>query len=287
MKTEESLQLRWSAITHPGTFRSNNEDSFRALTFDAYALHYLGKFGEGSLAETDYVFAVSDGMGGANAGEFASRIAVEKITWLLPKGFRSAASGLEAGFADLIEEVFTETHRALELLGSTYEECQGMGSTLSLCWFTPKWMYFGHIGDSRIYYFPSSGGMKQITKDDTHVGWLQRTGKLSEREARMHPGRNSLQKALGAGHQFIEPQIGSVGLEPGDLFLLCSDGIVDGLWDRNILALLRDPDEREAAMEAAPRLVHSAVENSGKDNTTAVVVEVVDALRAPTKNVIP
>jgi len=266
--------LRWTALTHVGKVRQNNEDAFVLLNFDAQAFNYLGKTGEGSLAETDYVFAVSDGMGGAKAGEFASRIAVEKITRLLPKGYRSAAAGLDAGFSDLLEEVYFETHRSLTYLGSQYEECEGMGATLSLTWFAPGWMYFAHVGDSRIYYLPAAGGLKQLSKDDTHVGWQLRQGRINEREARSHPMKNSLQKALGAGHQFVDPQLGAVGLEAGDLFLICSDGVIDGLWDRQLLQLLREPEEKERLLDPAPRLVETAVEKSGRDNTTAVVIEV-------------
>jgi protein phosphatase len=268
-----SAGLAWSGMTHRGHVRQNNEDAFLALTFDAQSFQYLGKYGEGTLETGDYVFAVSDGMGGAKAGEFASRIAVEKITKLLPKGYRSMASGMAPGFDDLFQQIFDDIHRALNYLGANYEECAGMGSTLTLCWFTPGWMYFGHIGDSRLYYLPAEGGLKQLSQDDSHVGWLLRSGRISEREARGHPGKNSLHKALGAGHQFIEAQAGAVGFQKGDLFLLCSDGLIDGLWDRQLLRLLREPDAREAALPAAQRLVEAALERSGRDNITAVVVE--------------
>jgi protein phosphatase len=257
-----------------GRVRTNNEDTFLGLVFDAQTFQYLGKQGEYSLSDGDAVFAVSDGMGGAHAGEFASRIAIEKIAKWLPKGFRSMASGMEAGFADLYSELFQEIHRALTYLGSQYPECSGMGSTLSLCWFAPGWMFFGHLGDSRIYYFPAGGGMKQLSPDDTHVGWLLRNQRINEREARAHPMKNSLQKALGAGHQFVEPQVGAVGCQKGDLFLICSDGLTDGLWDKQLLQLLRDPTEAESQITWAQRLVDASLERSGKDNTTAVVIEV-------------
>jgi protein phosphatase len=267
--------LRWSGLSDCGKVRKNNEDAFLGVQFDAREVHYLGKIGESSLAEADVVFAVSDGMGGAKAGEFASRIAVEKITRLLPSSFKQSATGLEAGFADVLGELFAQIHKSLLFLGSSYEECQGMGATLSLCWFRPGWMYFAHIGDSRIYYLPGSeSGMRQLTHDDTHVGWLFRNGKLNEREARSHPGKNSLQKALGAGHQFVDPQIGAVGYEPGDRFLLCTDGVIDGLFDEQLEQRLRTPDAAEAVQTPAERLVCAAVERSGRDNTTALVVEV-------------
>jgi len=149
-----------------------------------------------------------------------------------------------------------------------------MQATLSLCWFTPGWMYFAHIGDSRIYYLPASGKeIKQLSQDDTYVGWLYRNGQLSERQARQHPRRTALQKALGGGNQFVDPQVGAVAYEPGDIFLLCTDGLIDGLFDEQLLNLLRRPDAIESAAPPAQRLVCASLERSGRDNTTAVVIE--------------
>ncbi|MEO7319639.1 MAG: protein phosphatase 2C domain-containing protein [Chthoniobacteraceae bacterium] len=266
--------LRWSGWTDRGKVRNNNEDAFLGLQFDAQDVRHLGKTGEGSTAHEDYVFAVSDGMGGAMAGEFASRITVEKVTRLLPRSYRQKASGLDAGIDDVLTELFDQIHNALSFLGQSYEECAGMGATLSLCWFTPGRMFFGHIGDSRIYYLPAAeGGMRQLSEDDTHVAWLLRNGKINEREARDHPRRNVLQKALGAGNQFVTPQVGAVLFEPGDRFLLCTDGVVDGFRDELLLDHLRSPVSDGKSL--AQNLVDAAVQASGRDNTTALVVEVV------------
>jgi PPM family protein phosphatase len=268
-------RLQWWGHTDRGKVRKNNEDSFLALQFDSLEANYLGKVGEAALGHHDFVFAVSDGMGGAQAGEFASKIAVEQITKLLPRSYKLGVIGLHENFDDVLEELFDKIHKGLTYLGSCYEECAGMGATLSLAWFVPGWMYFGHIGDSRIYYVPAAGtGMKQLTEDDTHVGWLFRHGKINEREARAHPGKNALQKALGAGHQFVTPQVGAVGCEAGDLFLLCTDGIIDGLFDSTLLDLLRSPDLGPGSPNPAQRLVREAVASSGRDNTTALLVRV-------------
>ena len=274
-KPTSDEQLRWSGQTDRGKVRPNNEDAFLCLQFDAQEIRYLGKIGEDCVGPSDFVFAVSDGMGGAKAGEFASRIAVDKITHLLPRAFKQSAGGLNAGFADILGELFDQIHAELMQLGRNYPECSGMGATLSMCIFTPGQMFFAHIGDSRIYYLPArEGGMRQITEDDTHVGWLFRKGSINEREARNHPRRNLLQKALGAGHQFVDPQVGAVLYETGDRFLLCTDGVVEGLDDEQLLELLRKPDSAAAAQTPAQRLVAASVERSGRDNTTAVVVEV-------------
>lgn len=270
-----SVSLKWYGWTDRGKVRPNNEDSFLGLQFDSREVHHLGRVGEAPLPNQDLAFAVSDGMGGARAGEFASRIAVEKITKLLPRSFKQSARGLEAGVDDVLAELFDQIHRALAYVGSCYEECHGMEATLSLCWFAPGWMYFGHIGDSRIYYLPAkSDQIKQLSHDDTHVGWLYRNGKINEREARTHPRRNVLQKALGGGNQFVEPQVGAVGYEPGDIFLLCTDGLTEGLYDHHLVDLLRPSDSAAADDNPAQRLVEASLTNSGRDNTTALVIQV-------------
>jgi protein phosphatase len=169
--------LRWSGWTDRGLFRPNNEDAFLGVCFDAREIHHLGKFGQSPSRSMDFAFAVSDGMGGAKAGEHASRITTEKIAYLLPRSFGQSAAGLETGFTEVLEELFDQIHRALALLGGSYQECAGMEATLSLCWITPGWLYFGHIGDSRIYYLPArENAVKQLSHDDTHVGWLLRQG---------------------------------------------------------------------------------------------------------------
>ncbi len=270
---QKIVTLQWSGCADIGKVRKNNEDAFLGLQFDAREIFRLGKFGEASLAKNDFTFAVCDGMGGAKAGEYASQIAVEKITTLLPRSFGQSAAGLEAGFADVLTELFIQVHRALAYLGSSYEECAGMQTTMSLGWFTPGWMYFGHVGDSRIYHLAKgSEVIKQLTHDDTHVGWLFRNGQINEREARTHPRRNVLQKALGGGNQFVDPQVGAVGYEAGDIFLLCTDGLTDGLYDHSMIDILRSP---AAAEHPAQTLVAESLKNSGRDNTTALVVRVV------------
>lgn len=265
------LQLRWSALSDVGRFRKNNEDAFLALTFDSRELRYLGKIGEGRLDQGDFVFAVSDGMGGAKSGEFASKIAVENITRLLPKSFGLSAQNFDGGLTDVMRELYERIHRAMCEMGRYYEECAGMGATLSLCWVMPEWIYFGHIGDSRIYYLPKDGPMIQVSHDHSYVGWLQREGKINEREARNHPQRHALNQALGGGQKNIDPQIGRIGWAPGDRFLICSDGVVDGLWNRKIEEMVRATTS-DGQLNAVA-LVKEAVTDSGRDNTTALIFE--------------
>jgi protein phosphatase len=266
--------LAWSGQTDRGKVRQNNEDAFLGLLVDSHGAQWLGKIGEANVAKSDFVFAVSDGMGGAKAGEFASKIAVEKITKLLPRVFAQGASGISTGFRDVLQEVFVEIHRALLYLGSCYDECRGMGATLSLGWFTPGWMHFAHVGDSRIYWLPKGGKLKQLTDDHSQVGWMQRQGQLNERQARTHPRKSVLMQVLGAGSQSLTPQVGAVGCESGDRFLFCTDGVIDGIWDHRLADMLA-ANQLPEGQSHAQWFVEYAVSESGRDNASAVVVELI------------
>ena len=271
----EATGVNWSAVTDVGRFRKNNEDAFLALEMDAREVRYLGKFGEATFENGDFIFAVSDGMGGHNAGEFASRIAVEKITQLLPTAFRLEAQGLQRDAPDLLEQLVQDIHEEVKRLGEAYEELEGMGATLSLSWISPGYLHFCHIGDSRIYLLPEAEGIKQITEDHTHVGWLLRTGQINATQARFHPLRNQLSQSLNARSRNLRPQIGAVRYEVGDRFVICSDGLNEGLSDNNIDHFLRNCPDKYADLTAAESIVKESVANSGRDNTTAVVVEIV------------
>src|SRR6185437_9001718 len=113
LRKKKIPSLKWFGWTDVGKVRKNNEDSFLGIQFDAREVHRLGKFGEDSTEKMDFCFAVSDGMGGAKLGEFASSIAVEKITTLMPKAFKYSATGLQTGFADVLTELFVAIHNAL------------------------------------------------------------------------------------------------------------------------------------------------------------------------------
>src|SRR5207249_4711969 len=126
------------------------------------------------------------------------------------------------------------------------------------------------------YYLPArAAGIKKLSHDDTHVGWLLRNGKLNEREARAHSRRNVLQKVLGGGNQFVEPQLSAVAYEAGDTFLLCTDGLTEGLYNSHLVELLHAPEPAGAGLDPAHRLVNASLGNDGRDNTTALVILVV------------
>lgn len=276
------LDISWSALSHPGLFRSNNEDRFLAMLVDQRGVRYLGKVGQTNTKDADVLFAVADGMGGERSGELAGKIAIDLITRMLPRAYMLSHEHLIESSANILKGLYTSIHSELSNLGKFDAMCTNMGATLTLAWIHRRTVMFAHIGDTRLYKFtrtPSSEGgagdytMTQVTEDHTYVGWLRRNGKLNEREARFHPRKNVLAKALGAGNQFVEPQCGVFELEPGDRLLLCTDGVNDGLWDRSIRELVLSPESSIATMTPAQRLVTTAVSESGRDNSTALVIE--------------
>lgn len=266
-----TLRLTWSGSSETGPLRQNNEDAFLGLSIDSHEVHHLGRNGSAETGSVDLLFAVSDGMGGAKAGEFASQIAVEKITRRFPPLLGRRGEGKAIGYHAAFEALFSEINKALQYLGDSYEECRGMGSTLSICWFSGETMHFAHIGDTRIYHLPAAGGIVQLTEDDTHVGWLLRTGQINEREAKTHPAKNRLQKALGAGNQFVNPQVGECPCAKDDRFLLCSDGVTDALHNHRLREIL---DDCPKGANPATHLVKEAIACSGRDNTTAMIISV-------------
>jgi serine/threonine protein phosphatase PrpC len=279
------LRLRWSGACELGWLRPNNEDRFVAIAFDQMEFSYLARRGEASADDFDFVFAVSDGMGGELSGEFASRCALDNITRLLPRRYALGSAHHRSGIYDCLEEVFQGTHRQLTTLSQSYQEGRNMGATLSMLWYVNGWFYFAHIGDSRIYHLPRTGPLRQLTDDHTHVGWLRRQGQLNEREARFHPRKNVLSQSLGAGNQYVCPQLDAIEAQPGDLFLLCTDGVMEGLWDHTLEELLRRPPADLAAIPPGDRIVQAALAESGRDNTTALVVEVLDVGPGPARHV--
>ncbi len=261
-------RVHWSGHTDCGHVRPNNEDSFLALRFNAQELEYLGKVGEAPTGPYDFVFAVSDGMGGAHAGEFASRITVDKITHLLPRSFQHSALGLQAGFKDIFEELFAQIHRALVFVGDSDEEINGMQSTLSLCWFAPGWMSSLTSATRASTTCPKGAGRVEAAQPRRHLRRLAPAHRPDQRARgpRHHPRRTALQKALGGGTSSSIPTSAPSATEPGDQFLLCTDGLTEGLYDSQLFELLRHPDPIAATAPPARRL--SRLRWSARGRTT-------------------
>ena len=233
---------RSAVVTDTGRRRRRNEDSY--------------------VCEPP-LFAVADGMGGAQAGEVASRLAAAVL---------EEANGDELR-EERIVELIQEANRRVFQRSSEDPAASGMGTTMTVAVTGPDGnVSIGHVGDSRAYRI-REGGLEQLTKDHSLVGELMRSGKLSPEEAESHPQRSVITRAVGTEPD-VDVDTFSVDTEPGDVFLLCSDGLTDMVSDDTIQTVIAAGDgdlER-----AARKLVEAANSSGGEDNITVLVFEIVD-----------
>jgi protein phosphatase len=225
---------------------------------------------EDALLARSPLFVVADGMGGAQAGEVASRIAVEYF-----HGGLEDDSNPEGSLAALARSANARIH---ELSHSNVEQA-GMGTTLTAVYVGAEEVAIAHVGDSRAYCL-RDGELLRLTDDHSLVDELMRQGRLTPEEAVEHPQRSVITRALGP-EGTVEVDTRSFRARPGDVYLLCSDGLTTMLPEDEILALLRAKSDLHAAGEA---LIAAANDAGGRDNITVVLLrlEEVAAGRAAT-----
>ena len=227
------------AITDIGRLRPINEDSY-----------YAPQAGERFCA-------VADGMGGHNAGEVASALAVETFSGRMREVEHISAEALHAAVERANETVY---EAALENEGMS-----GMGTTFSALAEQDDMVYLAHVGDSRIYLV-RNGAIMQLTTDHTLVEEMVQKGFLTPREARVHPRRNIITRALGT-EEIVQIDIVQMGVRPGDAFFLCSDGMTNYVDEREILRTAMSERDWQGKLK---HLVAIALENGGADNITAL-----------------
>lgn len=261
--------LHWASMTHSGSRKPRNDDSLISFSSSPLGADPLNAEGALSLEKNDLVFAVSDGMGGGNAGDIASSILLQRMSEIIPETFKIAASGFFPDCLSHLGDAIRSVHEHINQSASS-EETRGMAATLALAWFTPENLYIANVGDSRIYR-SRQGKLEQLSRDHTRA-WAQwKRGEITEIQYRSHPRRSALYEVIGAGHAAVCPHFAAVPYQPGDRFLICSDGLIDGLWERHLADAL--------AAEFPPRqtaevLMKRAIDNAGIDDTTLIVIHV-------------
>ncbi len=237
--------LTWYGVTDRGKVRGRNEDNFSLLAL-----------GDKSL------FAVADGMGGHDAGEVASRIAMEAVCRVIQKENTKTHDQLK-----LVERAVQQANSDVQREGA----CTGsnMGTTLSVALVADAFACITNVGDSRVYWI-ENGSITQITTDHSIVAKLVVAGKLTREEARKHPRANLLYRAIG-NEETVTVDTFRIDLKKGGTLLLCTDGLWGEVTDEDILRVCATEVDAKAAGD---RLVQMANEHGGKDNITAVVVKV-------------
>jgi PPM family protein phosphatase len=241
-----------AALSHPGRRRRHNEDAY--------------------VVEPP-LFAVADGMGGAKAGEVASGLAASAV--------QESGNDGQSGEAR-VEALISEANRRVFMRASEDREASGMGTTMTVALVEDDRVAFGHVGDSRAYLI-RDGQLEQLTDDHSLVAELVRSGRLTPEEAETHPQRSVITRALGTEAD-VDVDTFSIPVEPGDLFLLCSDGLTSMVDDQTILGAVEA--NRGNLEEAAKALVNAANRGGGEDNITVVFFEVRDEPAAETADTV-
>lgn len=238
----KSITLRAAALSHPGKVRTTNEDAY-GYCLDAG------------------VFAVCDGMGGAAAGEVASRLAVDTLIERLC----SVSSPVDRRKA--LEESIAAANRLVYAQAAQDAALQGMGTTLVAVAVQDHHALIGHVGDSRCYLYRGNELTRQ-THDHSLVDEQVRLGHMTQADADRSPLRNVITRAIGTQHS-VEPEITELPLESGDLLLLCSDGLTREVPEARIASILQSPGTVE---EKCQRLIDAANDAGSRDNVTAILI---------------
>lgn len=230
-------------ISDIGLIRETNEDSY--------------------ICDPPHLFIVADGMGGHVAGEIASKLAVSTVTGYIQE--HVGKDNLEV----VLKDAITQANTSIYQMALSKEEFSGMGTTVTASYIDGETIYWGHVGDSRIYLL-RNGKLHQITSDHSLVWELVQSGNITKDEAYVHPKRNMLTRAVGTSC-LITVDTGSVRWKPGDVVLMCTDGLTNLVSEQDIGTLMQSKDCDFTSILG--QLVTQAKEAGGFDNITAILLK--------------
>lgn len=254
LNRKKNLKIEVTAGTDIGLKRANNEDSFLAVT------------GDESPNGLDAAVVVADGMGGHEAGEVASAMAVESIFRNLNE--RDLNSTVPSGgYCEVLGGIIRSVNGEIYESGQS-EVHRNMGTTCSTFVKIGNWLSIAHVGDSRIYLL-RNGELCQVTSDHSWVWEQVLAGNMSEEESRTHPQRNIITRALGIASS-VQVDTEEIEIFAGDKILVCSDGLNGPVEDSEIQSIL----SQHEITEAKTLLIESAKNNGGDDNITVALAEI-------------
>ena len=270
--------ISWYAHSISGTRKPVNDDSWLACAASATESKSLPSSGSHSLSQHDLIFAISDGMGGKCSGDIASRLLLDYLSETIPATLKIAAQGMHPDYLEYLDEAIQRVSNEINQCAVGQHDKKGMGATLVMAWFTPENMYICNVGDSRLYLFrqndesETSRNIEQLSQDHTFAWRSMNRGDINEREYRAHPRRAALYEVIGGGHKSVKPYVAAISYQQGDKLLLCSDGVIDGLWDKHIHSALQD--DESTLKNIGETLIQRAVDNDGTDDTTLIVLKI-------------
>lgn len=238
--------MKTFSITDVGQKRNINQDYVYAS--------------ESPIGNLPNLFVVADGMGGHKAGDFASKYTVEQLV-------KSIKESRETNPIKIIRESIEAANAALVKKADENIELSGMGTTLVAATIISGYIYVANIGDSRLYII--NDDIKQITRDHSYVEEMIRIGKIDREDAKNHPDKNIITRAIGAGIE-VAVDFFELKLSQKDIILMCSDGLTNMLEDDEIKVIVK---RQEDVRKKAEKLVKAANENGGRDNIAVVIIE--------------
>ena len=249
-------------LSNVGMARTNNEDSF---LFTQFGSGLINSIPADSNSAAPWIFIVADGMGGGQAGEVASQMAVELVSEKFAARLNQKRISNHQGFVKTLTSIVDEANRSILEAGQQNRELSGMGTTLTAAAVYNDTAYFAQLGDSRAYLLRNNK-ITQMTKDQSLVAQMIAMGKLTPEEAKVHPRRNVILQALGVQAR-VDVAITSTNLRRGDTLLLCSDG----LWGKVESGEIKEIVQQSSPQTACENLVDLANERGGEDNITVLV----------------
>lgn len=241
--------MEWASKTDIGRIRNENEDSF-----------YVDN-------KCKQIFIVADGMGGHNAGEVASKVAIEKVSRFIHSNINNISLSNEVDIVNLIQNAVKKANDEIYKQSLSNEKWDGMGTTITMALFINSKVYFAHIGDSRAYLLRGDE-LTQITKDHTLVSELLKNGSITEVEAKTHPKRNVITRALGTEVSPL-PDIIDYDVNDEDLIILATDGLTNIVDNYEIKSCF---ENKFKLQEACDFLVDQANDRGGFDNITLIAI---------------
>jgi protein phosphatase len=271
--TGQSTAVRSFGISDIGKERQSNEDDFLIAELTRTIRVWQSKLPQPQAQDSamrGHVFMVADGMGGHKAGEVASFLAVSAVEAFLLHAFRSFSRlyGLETqSVLGELETALCQADAKVLEAAQSRPEYRGMGTTLTLAYVQGWQLFLAHVGDSRCYLF-RQGQLSQLTRDHTLVAELVRRGAIGEEEASEHHFRHIVSNVVGGAGSNFEVELRQLDLEPGDVLLLCTDGLTGMLPHEEARGILEAEQDPQPACE---RLVAEANGWGGRDNITVIV----------------
>ena len=263
--------------------RQNNEDNFQLadnLGGDQWGFR-TDK--EVTLNEKGALMVICDGMGGMNAGETASEIAVNVIKkWFAADRLTPGVIASQATILQHIEQSIIAADEAVKEAASQDVELEGMGSTIVLAWIIGNHAFIGWCGDSRIYRY-NTAGLERLSHDHSYVQELVDSGKLSKELAFEHPDSNIITRSLGDNRQKAQPDVNCFPISNGDILMLCSDGLSDVLRESEIANII---SKNSDTMGNCRDALWTESEKAGwTDNVTIALCRIISGIEAPEKTV--